>query len=60
MNNFKKSTQGEINYEKFIESNQMIQELDWLFEEATEDILNFWSIFKDERANVSKAYTLAL
>ena len=38
----------------------MQQKLDWLFEDSTIDILHFWNIFKEERANVEKAYTLAM
>jgi PAS domain S-box-containing protein len=38
----------------------MGQKLDWLFEDAALDIINFWQIFKDENANVEKAYVLGM
>ncbi len=38
----------------------MQQNLDWLFEDTARDIVNFWKIFKEERANVAKAYKLGL
>jgi SMC interacting uncharacterized protein involved in chromosome segregation len=36
------------------------QRLDWLFEDAATDIVQFWSVFKDENANVRKAYQLGM
>lgn len=38
----------------------MQQNLDWLFEDSARDIVNFWKIFKEERANVANAYKLGL
>ena len=38
----------------------MSQRLDWLFEEAAGDIVQFWSVFKDENANVRRAYDLGM
>ncbi len=57
---FKKNTKEDIDYSIFIKSNQMSQRLDWLFEDAATDIIQFWSLFKDENANVKKAYELGM
>ena len=57
---FKKNTKEDIDYSLFIKSNQMSQRLDWLFEDAALDIIQFWSLFKDENANVRKAYELGM
>lgn len=38
----------------------MQQRLDWLFEDASLDIIQFWRLFKEEQANVEKAYHLAM
>lgn len=57
---FKKNTKEDIDYSMFIKSNQMSQRLDWLFEDAALDIIQFWSLFKDENANVKKAYELGM
>jgi len=38
----------------------MSQRLDWLFEDTATDIIQFWTIFKDENANVKKAYDLGM
>eukprot|EP00347_Sterkiella_histriomuscorum_P015474 403356890 len=54
------SSKEEVNYSNFIESNQMQQNLDWLFEEAAGDIMQFWKILKEEQANVQRAYVLGL
>lgn len=35
MNEFKNHTKEEIDYSIFIESNQMQQKLDWLFDDAS-------------------------
>lgn len=53
---FKRNTKNEVDYTSFIKSNQMSQRLDWLFEDAAGDIVQFWSVFKDENANVRRAY----
>ena len=60
MQEFKKNTKEDIDYSMFIKSNQMSQKLDWLFEDAATDIIQFWSVFKDENANVRRAYDLGL
>lgn len=57
---FKRNTKDEIDYAAFIKSNQMSQRLDWLFEDAATDIVQFWSVFKDENANVRRAYELGM
>ena len=57
---FKKNSKEDIDYSLFIKSNQMSQQLDWLFEDAATDIIQFWSLFKDENANVRKAYELGM
>ena len=57
---FKKNTKDEVDYQSFIKSNQMSQKLDWLFEDSAQDIIQFWTIFKDDNANVQRAYTLAM
>lgn len=38
----------------------MGQRLDWLFEDVAVDIIQFWSVFKEESANVRRAYDLGL
>ena len=38
----------------------MQQKLDWLFEDASADIIYFWRLFKEEQTNVEKAYLLAM
>ncbi len=38
----------------------MSQKLDWLFEDAATDIIQFWQVFKDENANVRRAYDLGM
>lgn len=48
MNNFKHHTKDEIDYRSFIESSQMQQRLDWLFEDASQEIIQFWRLFKEE------------
>jgi len=57
---FKRNTKNEVDYTSFIKSNQMSQRLDWLFEDAASDIVQFWSVFKDENANVRRAYELGM
>ncbi|CDW78804.1 pas domain s-box family protein [Stylonychia lemnae] len=54
------NSKEELNYSDFIERNQMQQNLDWLFEDTSSDIINFWKIFKEEQANVQKAYVMGL
>jgi hypothetical protein len=39
MHNFKHNTKDEIDYQSFIESSQMQQRLDWLFEDASHEII---------------------
>jgi hypothetical protein len=39
---FKRNTKNEVDYTSFIKSNQMSQRLDWLFEDAASDIVQFW------------------
>jgi len=60
MNEFKNHTKEEIDYTSFIESSQMQQKLDWLFEDASADIIYFWRLFKEEQTNVEKAYLIAM
>ena len=60
LEDFKRNTKDEIDYAAFIKSNQMSQRLDWLFEDAAADIVQFWSVFKDENANVRRAYELGM
>ena len=57
---FKTTAKDDVDYSLFIKSNQMSQKLDWLFEDAALDIIKFWSIFKDENANVRSAYELGM
>lgn len=52
MNDFKHHTKDEIDYNSFITSSQMQQKLDWLFDDASQDIIQFWRLFKEEQANV--------
>ena len=60
MIDFKLHTKDEIDYTKFIDSSQMQQRLDWLFEDASNDIVQFWRLFKEEQANVMRAYQLGM
>ena len=39
MNDFKHHTKDEIDYNSFIDSSQMQQKLDWLFDDASQDII---------------------
>lgn len=60
MNHFKHSTKDEINYQQFIDVSQMQQRLDWLFEDSSQEIVQFWRLFKEEQANVQRSYHLAM
>jgi hypothetical protein len=60
MNDFKQHTKDEIDYAAFIDSSQMQQKLDWLFEDSSLDIIQFWRLFKEEQANVQRAYHMAM
>jgi len=60
MSHFKHNTKDEIDYQAFIESSQMQQRLDWLFEDTSHEIIQFWRLFKEEQANVQRSYHLAM
>ena len=60
MNHLKHNTKDEINYEQFIDVSQMQQRLDWLFEDCSQEIVQFWRLFKEEQANVQRSYHLAM
>ncbi len=38
----------------------MQQRLDWLFEDTSHEIIQFWRLFKEEQANVQRSYHLAM
>jgi hypothetical protein len=38
----------------------MQQRLDWLFEDSSQEIVQFWRLFKEEQANVQRSYHLAM
>lgn len=49
-----------MDYSAFIETSQMQQRLDWLFEDTSLDIVSFWRLFMEDQANVMTAYHLAI